>query len=139
MFRSSCWRRLDGASGGLLRFVSVLERCAQNRARAFRTVDNQGRLAAVLAYVRCAVVPTISGMLPLTYGPWNGDDFFDRWHDDGDEAFQILQEGFDVAPPSCEVFEHGLEDQRRREPRRPLSVVEYAHRLVQNHQPINGL
>lgn len=83
--------------------------------------------------------PDYFGVLPLTYGPWNGDDFFDRWHDDGDEAFQILQEGFDVAPPSCEVFEHGLEDQRRREPRRPLSVVEYAHRLVQNHQPINGL
>ena len=57
----------------------------------------------------------------------NGDDFFDRWHEDGDEAFRILCDGFEV-PPSCEVFAHGLEEVRTRT-RAPITVQQHARTL----------
>lgn len=71
------------------------------------------------------------------HGKLNGDDFFDAWHDAGDEAFRILQDGFDV-PPSFETFRHGLEERRRRI-RSLLTVQAYAHFLVASSKPVNGL
>lgn len=60
----------------------------------------------------------------------SGDDYFDRWHEDGDEAFGILQDGLQV-PPSVEVFEHGLE-LKRAKIRQPLKVQWYARQLVED-------
>jgi len=60
----------------------------------------------------------------------SGDDFFDRWHEDGDVAFGILQDGLDV-PPSVEVFEHGLEERRKRT-RHPIQVRWYARQLAED-------
>lgn len=65
--------------------------------------------------------------------PMNGDDFFDLWHEDGDQAFAILQDAFDV-PLSCEVFQHGLEVARRRM-RAPIAVQNYAHFLAAYYEP----
>lgn len=62
----------------------------------------------------------------------SGDDYFDRWHEDGDQAFAILQDGVEV-PPSAEVFEHGLEVVRARA-RVPVAVQNYARFLVDTYE-----
>ena len=64
----------------------------------------------------------------------NGDDFFDRWHEEGDQVFTILLESCEV-PPSCEVFEHGLEKARERA-RIPVSVLRYAGFLADKYHRI---
>lgn len=61
----------------------------------------------------------------------NGDDFYDKWHEDGDRAFAILQDGCEF-PPSLEVFEHELEAKRKRGA--PLTVLNHARYLVDNYQ-----
>jgi len=63
----------------------------------------------------------------------NGDQFFDRWHDAGAAAFEILLEGFPLAPPSLEVFEHGLETARDRA-KAPIDVRRYARTLADSYQ-----
>ena len=67
----------------------------------------------------------------------NGDDFFDRWHEDGDEAFAILQDGCEV-PPSLEVFEHGLEKIRERS-QFPVALNHYARRLADEYMRVDGI
>ena len=67
----------------------------------------------------------------------NGDDFFDRWHEEGDEAFRILQDECDC-PASLEVFEHGLETARKRS-RIPITVKHYARSLAENYSRVEGL
>ena len=67
----------------------------------------------------------------------NGDDFFDRWHEDGDVAFAILQDNCET-PPSLEVFEHGLEAVRKRT-QSPITIKHYARMFVDEHMRIQGL
>lgn len=67
----------------------------------------------------------------------NGDDFFDRWHEDGDAAFQILQDECEV-PPSLEVFEHGLEVARERS-HLPIDVRQYARFTADTYQRVPGV
>lgn len=61
----------------------------------------------------------------------NGDDFYDKWHEDGDTAFGILQDGC-TFPPSAEVFEHELEARRKRT-RYPISVVNHARHIADTY------
>lgn len=67
----------------------------------------------------------------------NGDDFFDRWHEDGDEAFRILQDECDV-PPSFEVFEHSLEATRERS-KLAVSVQQHARFIADTYQRVYGV
>lgn len=61
-----------------------------------------------------------------------GDDFYDRWHEAGDEAFGILQDGCEY-PPSLEVFEHSLEVARRRS-KLAIPVVNHARLISDTYQ-----
>ena len=65
----------------------------------------------------------------------NGDDFYDRWHEDGDEAFAILRDGCDI-PPSLEVFLCGLE-RVRAAARSQITVKHYARTVVEDYMRVD--
>lgn len=61
----------------------------------------------------------------------SADDYFDRWGNEGDNAFAILA-GCEF-PPSLEVFEHGLEQARSRA-KAPIDIRRYARVVADSYR-----